>query len=340
MLGDQRPHLLNVLVAELLELDQFEVAAAVETTIDVVHVRDPTAHPGGEVAPGAAEHDHAATCHVLAAVVADALDHRERARVAHRKALARESAEERATGGRPIKDGVAHEHVLLGAEAGALGRADRHHSAGQSFAGVVVGFAAQREGDARSEPGGEALTGRAREGDLDRAFRQPVRPVAPSDLAREYAADGAVDVTDRHRAQLDRLRVLQRGRASLDEVPIERVLQHGYLRARAAARRVGGQLGHCQDHREIDVAPLPVVDRLAHVEQVGASDQILEPAHAETGHDLPHLLGDQHQVVDGLLGRAAEALAQLGILGGDPDRAGVQVADAHHDAAHRDQRRG
>ena len=34
------------------------------------------------------------------------------------------------------------------------------------------------------------------------------------------------------------------------------------------------------------------------------------------------------------------SLRKFGVLGGHADRAGVQVADAHHDAAERDQRRG
>ena len=39
-------------------------------------------------------------------------------------------------------------------------------------------------------------------------------------------------------------------------------------------------------------------------------------------------------------GWPCEPLAQHGVLRGDADRAGVEVAFAHHDAAHRDQRRG
>ena len=50
--------------------------------------------------------------------------------------------------------------------------------------------------------------------------------------------------------------------------------------------------------------------------------------------------GDEAHEVDDVLGLAGELLAQLRVLRGDADRAGVQVADAHHDAAERDQRRG
>ena len=63
-------------------------------------------------------------------------------------------------------------------------------------------------------------------------------------------------------------------------------------------------------------------------------------ADAERGHQLPGLLGDEEEEVDDVLGLAGEALAQLRVLRRDADRAGVQVADAHHDAARRDQRRG
>ena len=53
-----------------------------------------------------------------------------------------------------------------------------------------------------------------------------------------------------------------------------------------------------------------------------------------------HLLGDEEEEVDHVLGLAREARAQHRVLRGDAHRAGIQVALAHHDAAHRDQRRG
>src|SRR4051812_9027565 len=81
----ERPHLLEVVVLHVLELDELGVAARRQFTIGIEHVRDAAAHARGEVAPGRSEHDHTTARHVLAAVVADALDDRLDARVAHRE---------------------------------------------------------------------------------------------------------------------------------------------------------------------------------------------------------------------------------------------------------------
>ncbi len=65
-----------------------------------------------------------------------------------------------------------------------------------------------------------------------------------------------------------------------------------------------------------------------------AADHLVDGAEAELGHVLAHLLGDEEEEVDDVLGRAGEARAEDRILGGDADGAGIQVALAHHDAAH------
>ena len=52
------------------------------------------------------------------------------------------------------------------------------------------------------------------------------------------------------------------------------------------------------------------------------------------------IFGDHEQIVDDVLRRAGELLAQLGVLRGDADRAGVEVTLPHHDAAERHERRG
>ena len=69
------------------------------------------------------------------------------------------------------------------------------------------------------------------------------------------------------------------------------------------------------------------------------ADHIVERADTERGHDRPRLFGDVKEVVNDVLGRALETLAQLGVLGGDTHRARVQVTLAHHDAARGDERR-
>src|SRR5207248_7298642 len=61
---------------------------------------------------------------------------------------------------------------------------------------------------------------------------------------------------------------------------------------------------------------------------------------AEARHDLAYFLGDEEEIIDDVLGLPGEALAQHRILGGDPNRAGVEMALAHHDATGRDQGRG
>ena len=57
-------------------------------------------------------------------------------------------------------------------------------------------------------------------------------------------------------------------------------------------------------------------------------------------HVFPQILGHELHEIHDVLGLALELLAQLRVLGTDAHGAGVQIADAHHHAAHRDQRRG
>ena len=75
------------------------------------------------------------------------------------------------------------------------------------------------------------------------------------------------------------------------------------------------------------------------LQEVSAAHQLVYGAHTQLRHMLPQLLGDEAHKVHHIFGPARKALAQLGILGGHTHRAGVQVADPHHDASHGDQRR-
>jgi hypothetical protein len=85
---------------------------------------------------------------------------------------------------------------------------------------------------------------------------------------------------------------------------------------------------------------LPVMDRLVHVEPVNPADHFGNGAEAHFGHDRAQFFGDEEEVVDHMFRLTGEARAQHRVLRRDADRAGVQMALAHHDAARRDQRRG
>ena len=70
------------------------------------------------------------------------------------------------------------------------------------------------------------------------------------------------------------------------------------------------------------------------------ADRLGDRAEAERGEKLAALLGDVGEEGLDELRPAGEVLAQLGVLGGDADRAGVEMADAHHHATGHDERRG
>src|SRR5262249_12020198 len=142
--ADRRARALHVLLHEVADLDDVALVERLELVehrrVDAAAGRarlvedepQPAAPSGGGVAPRAAEPADAPAGHVLAAVVADALDDGVRARVAHGEALARAAAEERAPGRRAVEDGVADDDLLLGAERHVRGREDGEDAAAQA----------------------------------------------------------------------------------------------------------------------------------------------------------------------------------------------------------------
>src|SRR5215831_13288065 len=99
---------------ERFEIHGFYVAALLgEVSVFVEDVRDAAAHSGREVAPAGTEHNHQTVRHVLAAVIADTLDHRGRTGVPNRETLSRHTVEESFAAGRTIKGNVPDDNVLL-----------------------------------------------------------------------------------------------------------------------------------------------------------------------------------------------------------------------------------
>ena len=83
-----------------------------------------------------------------------------------------------------------------------------------------------------------------------------------------------------------------------------------------------------------------MIDGGCNVQHVDTSDHFVETAESQLRHILAHLLGKKEKEIDYMLGLSLELLAQRGILGGDTDRASIEMALTHHDATHRNQRSG
>src|SRR5215510_1669566 len=129
-----------ILARHGLEIDHGEVAAALELAVLVENVGDAARHAGGEISSRRPDHDDHAPGHVLAAMVSGALDHGDRARVAHGKALAGDTAEIALAGNRAIEHGVADDDRLLRHDARIGRRPDDDASAGKTLADIVVGL--------------------------------------------------------------------------------------------------------------------------------------------------------------------------------------------------------
>ena len=138
---------------------------------------------------------------------------------------------------------------------------------------------------------------------------------------------------------LDRLLVLQRVLREVDQLHIERGLEAVVLSLDVVQRDIGADARLVEDRAQVDVARLPMFDRVVGVEAFDAADHLVDGAETQLRHVLAQFARDEHHEVHHVLRLALEFRAQLRILRGDADRAGVEVADAHHDASRGDQRR-
>ena len=84
-----------------------------------------------------------------------------------------------------------------------------------------------------------------------------------------------------------------------------------------------------------------MIQRRTHLDHVRAADHLVEPAEAHLGHVAARTCSAmKKKKFMTFSGVPVELLAQHRILRGDAHRAGIQMALAHHDAAHRHQRHG
>src|SRR5665809_15736 len=155
------------------------------------------------------------------------------------------------------------------------------------------------------EPGAEALSSRACEAHPDRVLGQTRMGVARGDLAGQHGAGGAVDILDRQ-IELDRLLVLDGLAAKRDELLVEDFLKTVILPLGIVDGDLGWHLRLMEDAAEIEALGLPVIYRLALVEDFGLANHFGEGAEAERGHVFAHLFRDEEEIIDNVLGLALE----------------------------------
>ena len=233
--------------------------------------------PAAKLRPTGPEHGDEAARHVLAAVAPDALDDGGRARVAHGEALARAPAHEQLARGRAVERRVADGDAARRLVAGVGGRPHDDARARQALADVVVGLALEVEHEPAHAPGAEALPGRAREPQRERAVGERVGPEAAHDLAGEQRADRAVGVVHARRSTVTCSPRASAVAGQREHLAVERRGGRGARDAAEARERALGPDGRREQRAEVD-AGAAVADL---AREVGAADEIVEAAHAD-----------------------------------------------------------
>ncbi len=148
-----------LLITQPRDRDELGIVVVLEAVGAIKHVRASPTHAGAKVASGRSEDDDGPTRHVLAAVVADALDDGVAPTVADTEALTRGAGGIQRPAGRAIHHGVAHDDVLVRGEDHLPRRCDDNLPASHTFANVVVSFALEDEPHPVDEKRAKALAG-------------------------------------------------------------------------------------------------------------------------------------------------------------------------------------
>ena len=126
---------------DVFKLDHIEVAKRIEVACFIEDIRDASAHPRGEIAARFAEHNYCSARHIFAAVVADSLDYRRRAAVAHSESFASHPVDKYLAAGRAVKNRVSRDDIFVGRKRCACGRDEDDSASAEAFAEVIVTLA-------------------------------------------------------------------------------------------------------------------------------------------------------------------------------------------------------
>ena len=245
--------------------------------------------------------------------------------------------------GGAVEQGIARDDVVLGQEQHIVGRLDDDAAARKSLADIVVGVADQFERDTRRQERADRLPGGAGERDVDGVVGQTLGAVAPGDLGAEQGADGAVDVAHRQ-LQPHRVRVLERALGELDERRSRAWSRPWSWSRTPPALRQLARHGRPSGTAKIGVRSSPLLFQCATpgvgVEHLGVADRLVDAAEPELGQVLRMSSAMNRKKFSTNSGLPLNRARSSGFWVATPDRAGVEVADPHHDAARHHQRRG
>src|SRR5215469_8174056 len=164
--------------------------------IGVVHPRQATSHARTKVNPDATKNNRNAAGHVLAAVVADALNNGRSSRIPDRKPLARAPRREKLPRGRAVQGNITQNHVLSAVLGGKPASADYNLTAREALADEVVGLAIENQLHPVDRKGSERLPRRAVK--IERHVRRKLslRP-AQRQLTRQPCSYSPIAIGDR-----------------------------------------------------------------------------------------------------------------------------------------------
>ena len=234
-------------------------------------------------------------------MVAHAFRHGPRAGVPHGEAFPRHARHKGVASRRAVKGNVADQRVLFPPDA-VRRRANRQRPAAQSFAQVVVRNAEQRNRLPRRQESPERLPAAAQRLDVP--------------VALQHRAEGPVR---RHQVHV----VLEQPRVR----PFRQVEVKFLFRLEMRVPRKADQ-----------VAQIRRAVRL-HLQQVAPPHQFADGPCAQSGHDLPQLFRNKQHEPLHIFRFPGKFFPQFRVLSRNAEGARAQMANPHHPASHRHQRR-
>ena len=89
-----------------------------------------------------------------------------------------------------------------------------------------------------------------------------------------------------------------------------------------------------QDVAEIKTLCLPMIDCLFRFQPIHATHHFFNRAETQLRHDFAQMLRNETHEIHNMLGLAGKFFTQPRILRGHTHRTGIQMTDAHQNAAH------